>query len=144
MRTVGQFLEALRKIELPVEMEIALMDSREDYADLQREQLADGLRKDEQYIYNLETGSDEYSPSYARYKGKKGPIDLRDTGSFYNDIVVDVRSEGLVIDSADSKSEMLQERYGEEIFGLGDDRKKEFLPVVRDRLIENMTKEMNR
>ncbi len=66
-------------------------------------------------------------PSYTKrtkqIKAKKGqPTDrvtLKDTGSFYRGIRIDVVGEVIRIDSVDPKKSDLETKYGKEIFGLG-------------------------
>lgn len=122
-------------ISVDNEIQNALLDTQEDFVSLQKDQLKAGLTSEDENITRLSTGSDEYSPGYATYKGRKKPIDLHDKGEFYADIFTDVREDIIVIDSADSKSGMLQETYGENIFGLEEKRSGKFNDIVGPHLV---------
>lgn len=128
---------------MPREVEVALRDTAEDVVRIQQEQLFEGTKADDDVIFNKKTGSEYYSPSYAKYKGKDSPIDLKDRGAFYDGIKATSESEGLLIDSTDEKAEMLKETYGEEIFGLGTDSKKEYIPIAHKRLLRNVEVQIN-
>lgn len=118
MVTVAEMLRRFDKIDLDNEIKQTFYDTRDDFVTQQQHQITDGIRADGKPIFNVITGSDEYSPGYARKKGKRKPIDLHLSGEFQNDIFIDVRDNEVIVDSADSKSGDLQKRYGGAIFGL--------------------------
>lgn len=99
----------------------AIVKVSEDIVIMQMERLYRGLNADGSYIVP------DYKPYTIIIKAKKRqPIDrvtLKDTGAFYDGIFVERRNETIFIDSADSKSEGLQAKYGEKIFGLRDGEK---------------------
>lgn len=128
-------LQRFGKLNIKDEIILGLEDSAEVFTDLQKEQMLRGERSDGKPIFRISTGSDEYSPAYAKKKGRKKPIDLRDTGDFQSELFMDVREEELFIDSADSKSGMLQKDYGEEIMGLQDDPMSEFAEKAAEKII---------
>ena len=133
--TVYDMLQRFGKLNIKDEIILGLEDSAEIFTDMQREQMLRGERSDGKPIFRISTGSDEYSPAYAKKKGRKKPIDLRDTGEFQSELFMDVREEELFIDSADSKSGMLQKDYGEEIMGLQDDPMSEFAEKAAEKII---------
>ncbi len=144
MRTVTNLLNAALKIDLPYQVELSLIESSEEYVRLQNEQMARGERSDGKPIFNVKTGSYTYSPAYAKKKGKTKPIDLHDKGDFYKETFIHVDGpDKVIVDSADSKSGMLQETYGDKIFGLNDESKIEFIPIAQQNLINGITKELN-
>ena len=63
-------------------------------------------------------GRSRYSPAYAKKKGKSSPIDLKDTGSFHRKTYAEVLADDIEFSSTDAKTKMLEERSGEDIFGL--------------------------
>ena len=109
----------------------------------QRQQLISGLRSDDKNIYNVITGSDQYSPGYAKKKGKSKPIDLFDTGAFNEGVFAQASDKGLTIDSSDDKSTKLQTNYGKEIFGFGTGAKVDYLPVLRKKAAELLAQLIN-
>lgn len=133
--TVYDMLQRFGKLNIKDEIILGLEDSAEIFTDLQREQMLRGERSDGKPIFRISTGSDEYSPAYAKKKGRKKPIDLRDTGDFHFELFMDVREEELFIDSADSKSGMLQKDYGEEIMGLQDDPMSDYAEKAAEKII---------
>lgn len=137
-------MEDLKKVNVDDEIQFALNDTRDTYAQLQREQIISGKRSDGKNIFRVSTGSDQYSPLYAKKKGKKKPIDLFDKGDFTGEIFMDVRDEELFIDSADSKSGELQKNYGEEIFGLADKAGGDFAEQVGVVLVQNISEKLSK
>ena len=136
-RTVDNFLETAQKVDLPYLINLSLIDSEEEYVRIQQEQLAKGQREDGKPIFNVKSGSTQYSLGYAKKKGKSSPIDLHDTGAFYGGIFIHVEAaDTFVTDSADDKSGKLQENYSPEIFGLNDESNIEFIPIATDNLIK--------
>lgn len=145
MRTVGDLLVALEKVDLSYLISLALINSREEFIRLQQEQMLRGEREDGRPIFNLQTGRDQYSPGYAKRKGRSKPIDLRDTGAFQDRIfLVSENGDTFTVDSADSKSGKLQENYGKQIFGLADDSKVRFIPVLAQTLQTDFKTEISK
>lgn len=144
MQTVSDFQDSLQKISLPYNLALSMINSREEYIRLQREQMLAGLRSDGRPIFRLSTGKDEYSPSYAKYKGKKKPIDLRDKGDFQSEIfLVSEDAQTFTVDSADAKSAKLQDDYGEAIFTLDEENQIKFAPVAQQALIDLVTQDLS-
>lgn len=139
MTTVENLLQRVLKVDLNYLIPLSLIDSNEEYIRLQQEQLSRGERSDGKPIFNLKTGSANYSPSYAKYKGKSSPIDLRDTGAFYSGIFIQVDDAvSARVGSVDDKSDGLQERYGEPIFTLNDQSKVKLVPICQANLFKEV------
>lgn len=113
-------------INVRQEVEDAFLQKRDILIKLQRVQMLMGERSDGQKIgkYN--------NIPYAIKKQSINPlagfraVDLRLTGAFHAGIFADVRSNSVVLDSADEKAGDLINKYGEEIFGLNDKNAAEF------------------
>lgn len=101
-----------------------------------------GLGSSGNPFINKNTGKDEYSPSTAKKKGRKKPIDLYDTGDFQREIFIDVREKTFVIDSADEKSGKLIAQFGGEIFGLNSETKSEVKKDLQVELKQQIKKQM--
>lgn len=144
MRTVNNLLQAALKVDLPFLVEQSLFDASDEYIRIQKEQMFAGERSDGTPIFNIKSGSEYYSKSYAKYKGKESPIDLKDTGDFYKGFNTKQESGGISIDSDDWKSDMLKKTYGAEIFTLNDTSKIEFNPIAQGILINGVEKELNK
>lgn len=100
-------------------------DNRPLLEDFNALQLDQGLKAD---------GSDitpEYHPFTVAIKKAKGqPYDrvtLKDTGAFYESIRIKTTRNELTYEATDSKTEDLQEKYGDAILGLSDEDKTEFI-----------------
>lgn len=145
MRSLGNLIDAVSRMDFPYLITLSLIQSRDEYIRLQREQMRQGYREDGHPIFNVKTFKDTYSPSYAKYKGKSKPIDLYDTGAFQGDIFLSVDDNTkFTVDSADSKSGMLQENYGTKIFGLDNESKYSFKPVAQENLYNDVKNELSK
>lgn len=143
MRTVNNFLGSALKLNIQTEAELALINSSDDVIRIQREQLFAGERSDDTQIFNIKTGSEYYSPSYAKYKGKDSPIDLKDKGGFYRGLDAKPEDGGLLIESDDPKAKELKDNYGEEILGLGTYSKNELAPIAGNNLAKGVALQLN-
>lgn len=141
MRTVEDLYQASLKLDIAYLVGLSLALSGDRYLEIQKEQMFAGERADGTPIFNIKTGSEYYSASYAKYKGKDSPIDLKDRGDFYNGMFTRQESEGLLVDSEDEKSEKLKDKY--EPFLLNDDSKIQFMPFANQILIDEAVKELN-
>lgn len=122
--------EMLAKVErakagISLSAQIAIEETATAAAVAQRHQLQRGERSDGSFL-------PDYSfRSVFQYGKPPGPIRLYDTGDFYRGILIDVRQDIFILDSADPKSTMLQNRYGKEIFGFGKDARIEYIYVLK-------------
>jgi hypothetical protein len=96
--------------------------------DLNKKQLRKGLRSD----------NSEITPYYRNisYKGRRKPVDLKQTGAFYESITVTVTDNSVVYDATNNKTETLQAKYGVKILGLSEDNKRLFF----QRMTPNINK----
>lgn len=145
MRTLGDLDVSINKVDFNYLIVLSLIQSSEDYVRLQKEQMMEGQREDGHPIFNINTGKDTYSPSYAKKKGKFKPIDLYDKGDFQGSIFLKVDDiTDFTVDSADSKSGMLQENYGTKIFGLDNENKIAFKPIAQENLFNDIKNELSK
>jgi hypothetical protein len=121
-------VETLEAVNLSKIASESLEQHEETIADLNASQMATGRRSD---------GS-EILPSYAdltielksQKSGLAGVTDrvtLFDQGDHYRQLYADVQGEKIEFGSKDPKSEKLQEKYGDKIYGLGPDAKEELV-----------------
>ena len=148
MRTINSLLQASEKVDLPFLLENTLYETAPAYVDLQREQMFSGIQSDGKEIQRIGAKYKGYSPRTIAIKEKKGqPTDrvtLKDKGDFYFEVFADARAEGIIADSADSKSMKLQEDYGDKVFGLADPSKQAYINKVGPELIRQMTDQLNK
>jgi len=110
----------------------AVLQSADDLAQINRDRMLDGQDAKGRPM-------PDYSPVSVKVYGyPPGPIRLKATGAFQAAVKVEVRNDVVSTVSTDSKSEMLQKRYGN-IFGTYGPYKKEFNsqflgPRVREKI----------
>jgi hypothetical protein len=76
----------------------------------------------------------DYSPVSVELYGKPdGPIRLYDEGDFYRGFFVQADNFPVILGSRDSKSEMLKNEFGKEIFGLTKENTRELSQVYLKR-----------
>jgi hypothetical protein len=124
---------------------------------------AESVEENKEYIVDLNTGQlgkgrDSKNASlfpyanddYAKFKksiGSEAPLgtpNLKLTGEFWSGFNVKTDKEGLVISSTDSKSEKLKSGYGEDIFGLTDESKKDLKTMLLPTYLEKLKDELLR
>lgn len=143
MTTVAALLKRVDAINVSDQSQFAIDDTREQLVLKQQMQMLHGLNAKGEKIGKYA------NPEYAAAKFALNPlagfgnVDLRLTGTFFNDAFVDVRDDVFVITSGNEKTRELEQKYGQDIFGLNKDYKKEYVqedlkPVffknVRNRL----------
>lgn len=143
MRTINSLLTSVTGLDIPFLIETSLTETAANYIGLQKDQMLHGLNSDGTQIGKYR------NKDYAAMKAQMNPlagegnVDLRNKGDFYSGIFTDVRSDSIIVDSADQKSGALQIKYGEKIFGLDDDSKEEYVDQVRPVFLELVTDQLN-
>jgi hypothetical protein len=122
-----EILSNLKSLDLDGIIHQTLVDNEKVMADLNAVQMSKGLRSD---------GS-EILPSYADLtielkEGKPGlagvtdRVTLFDTGDHYRELYAEVQgADAIEYGSKDEKSEKLQKKYGDKIYGLDSDSRDE-------------------
>jgi hypothetical protein len=110
------------------EVQEAVIETSSDMITLNQGQMSLGVRSDGTEI------TPTYSDLTIMLKDEKGQetrwVTLRDTGSFWNDMFVDVGNNSYEMGSADAKATSLEKKYGKKIFGLTkESRKEEYIPI---------------
>lgn len=125
MATIDQLISNVERLSfLPIIGE-SIEETREQYKDMQREQMLTGEGKKGK-IGKYRSNSYAARKELINPKAGFGNVDLKLTGSFYNEIFVDVRTNTVVVDSADEKAGSLIEKYGEDIFGLNPENQSDY------------------
>lgn len=127
MTTIKQFKKRLQILNVPAMAEKAVIETSNQLSNLNTEQMHRGLNSEGRPI-------GEYAlPTYAEAKHRMNPLpgfgvpDLKVTGAFYEGVYTDVGGMKVEIDSVDSKADDLKARFGENIFGLSDNYKSEYI-----------------
>lgn len=140
--TLQELKRRLIGFELLQEVQDAVIDTSSDIITLNQGQMSLGVRAD---------GS-EITPSYSdvtiAIKEEKGQetrwVTLHDTGEFWSNMFVDVGNDSYEVGSADAKTAKLEKKYGNKIFGLTKESKREeyipiyLLPNVKDRITKKL------
>lgn len=146
MRTINNMLESVLKIDLPQAVDNSFDATKKDYVGLQKDQMFAGIRNDGEAINPLHGRYTGYAQRTIDIKRSKGQVfthvTLKDKEDFYKGVFMDPRSEGLVVDSLDEKTDSLTAYYGDEIFGLADERKQTFANLAGQVLVKEIEKQM--
>lgn len=106
--------------------ERALQDNQAEISDLNREQLQQGITSTGGYL-------PDYSPVSVNMFGKTpGPIQLKDTGDYYDGIGPVFQDKSFNLIGTDIKTDMLEKRYGRygNPIGLTDESKGELSQII--------------
>lgn len=136
--TPREMLERFQSLDVDRAIKMTLGLTSKIIIEKNQDQMLNGFRADDSYILP------EYTPYTREKKEEKGwdpdKVTLYDTGDFYNAMFADVSYFDIEIDSTDSKTEDLIEKYGEKIFGLSDESKEEYrddaMPVLIEKIKE--------
>lgn len=116
MSTIRGLYKKIAGIDTNHLVALALEDSAHGMKEKQQDQMYEGIDADG------ENREPAYSPLTVAIKQNKGQrtdvVTLHDEGDFYAGIYIDVRTDLIIQDSADSKTGKLVKKYGEKIFGL--------------------------
>lgn len=123
-------------------MPAVVADLAEEHADLMadmnREQLKEGIRSDGSKI------SPPYTPFTIRMKQKKGQpttkVTLFDEGNFHAALKGKKQADGILLESDDWKREQLKEKYGNKIEGLTDENLEKLRIMLYPRILFELRK----
>lgn len=133
-------LRKLEKVDILKSAQVAMRKTEEEATEQQAEQMERGKDRYGSNITNYETGSDTYSPSYARYKGFSKPINLKDSGDYYQGLKLDVRGMIFKLYSTDWKDKMLENTYHP--LGLGVEAKNKYIVSLRPVFIKEIHEQL--
>lgn len=124
--TIAQKYKKWKNLDVLQQVMFTVVEYKDEIVQLNREQLMDGVNKN-----NVKITPEYTSESYAKSKNKRNPSagyltpDLYNKGSFHEGIVLDVLDKTKYsIHSIDSKNKMLEDKY-KDIFGLNSQSKAE-------------------
>lgn len=122
MPGINEMIRRVEAIDVTQVVREAIEDTKEQLIQKQRQQMYAGKRSDGKDIDPLHGRYKGYAQRTRAIKRAKGQlyrnVTLKDEGDFYNEIFVDTRDTSVVFGSADSKTQILVDYYGPEIFGV--------------------------
>lgn len=138
--TIDDLLDIIKKVDVSFEAQEAIDQTKRGIITRQKDQLLHGQRPDGSLIGKYK------SADYAKKKNAMNPLagygnmDWKFKGDLYNEIFVDVREDGFVIDSADPKAASLEQRLGDP-FGLQQKNQQDYIdnelePAFLERIHE--------
>jgi hypothetical protein len=143
MRTLSSLISSVEKINLDNLILESMDQASPTYLEQQKEQMSHAVNERGQTIGKYQ------SAAYARKKNEMNPnagygnVDLKLTGSFYEAMEAKADPAGMNIDSTDQKSQMLQQNYGSDIFGLFGEWKEPFIEKLQTAVTELLTEQLN-
>lgn len=126
--TLHSLQRALKGFDIHEEVQQAVIETSGDMIVLNQGQMSLGVRADGTEI------TPTYSDLTIMLKDEKGQesrwVTLKDTGSFWSHMFVDVGNNSYEMGSADAKAASLEKKYGKKIFGLTkESRREEYIPI---------------
>lgn len=126
-------LDRLADIPLEAVFDETIQQHESDIVAFNKEQLNQGLDSE---------GRDLGQYSSIKYKGRLRPVDLLDTGAFRSSFKVDPVSGGFVVAATDSKTAILEKRYGPDITGVPDRDKAEISEWLKNDMIDEFRRKI--
>lgn len=137
---IDRLIENTEAIDFNEVIETSVDQTAKEFIETQQDQMFHGINAKGDSIGKYR------SKAYANRKlalNPLGVVDLKLTGEFYKGMFIDPRTNSVVIDSADPKSDGLQKKY-KEVFGLSPayvpEYLKSFSPVATENIINQIHK----
>lgn len=122
-------------IDYDLAIDKAVDDNKEQIEDLNIDQLNRGEDSD--------GGSTGIYKSLA-YKGRLSPVDLNKTGAFHKGITANSNNGQLLITGTDSKTDLLQDIYGDSILGISEENISDLVAILLEDVAINITNQILR
>ena len=123
------FSDRLKAIAYAQLMKESIKEHEAEISDLNTEQMNQGVKGD---------GTEIGQYANLAYKGRLKPVDLYDTGSFQDKVYVEIYDDVFEMNSSDSKTEKLINKYGEKILDLTDQNKSNTAELIKPTFIEKV------
>ena len=145
MGTIAKVTNLWRNLDVEEEAVNTILETKEDLIDLNQSQLLEGKNKVGQKLKSYRNWS------YAKMKNAKNSLpgfgipDLFNKGNFFAGFKIRfISKKSFEFYSTDDKNSMLVKKYGQDIFGLQDESREEYLrrnfkPVFFDRLNKKLS-----
>lgn len=138
MKTVNGLLKQFEAIQINDVVFASMVETEVEYVKKNQQQMLSGYNSEGNRIGRYA------NPVYKAKKTQMNPlasgyVDLKLTGKFQGDMFARTDNEGYLVGSEDKKTNILQEKYGEEIFTLSTNNRGKFieeslLPVTIEKV----------
>ena len=123
---IVDFIEAVQRIDVEKAANETINFTSKELADLNREQLAKGIRADNELVHWLKDGHYPYTKQYATFKANKfggntSVVDLNLGKKFIESIKAELKGEEIEFEGTSRMAQYLEPNYSSEIYGLTDD-----------------------
>ena len=125
--------ERLRAVDIDLALRQSIDEHNDEISDLNTEQLNRGMKAD---------GGSTGDYANVGYKGRLRPVDLFDTGDFHKSIHAKAFEKAFEMDADDPKTEMLKDRYGDEIIGLTKENVEATAELIKETFINNIKQQL--
>jgi len=133
-KSIREILSArLKSLDVNRAINDAVKEHNNEISDLNTEQLNKGQKAD---------GGTTGDYASISYKGRLRPVDLYDTGAFHKSIKANPFGKAFEMKATDEKTEMLQDRYGDDILGLTDENITEAGEIIKETMINNVRRQL--
>ena len=150
--TLHELQRRLGGFDLITELSASVEETKDEIVALNKEQLLRGLDSDGNYLspkYSEDPyfKSHESAKRYAEWKKKiepkrDKPFDVPNlyiTGRYHGTIDISVTQETMITTSDDPSAGSIEQKFTDVIYGLNDDSKREYIPVVLVPLKQRIT-----
>jgi len=120
----------------------AIEDTAQQLEEVQRDQMRIGENAEGKDIGKLRNRNYAKRKKAKGGKARFGVADLKNTGDFYDGIIAKVENKIIELTSTDKKTDLLEDKYGEVIFGLNENSKEDYILILVPVVIEKINKYM--
>ena len=140
------YIEKLERLDILKLAKESIEETSVQLADLNREQLGEGKRSDNDNIHWLKDSHYPYVKPYARKRQKLGlqtkVVDLNVTRDFWNSIDAQINGEDIVFDGHSEIAKYLEINYSKEIYALNDEKTEKYIDVLEPVFFEKLEKQI--
>jgi hypothetical protein len=137
-----ELLEALDQVNIPQIAEDAINETSQQAADILATQMATGINSIGQRLPDYSAFTVDFKQQYGVGLGKVSDRrTLYMTGEHYSELYVRAQGEEIEFGSHDPKSEFIQKREGNEIYGFNADSRETYAPITFEKFKEKFTEQ---
>jgi hypothetical protein len=128
---IVDYIEALKKINVHKAIVETFRETSEVLVAMNKQQLSEGKRSDDEKIHWLKDGHYPYTKPYARFKSAQGlqtkVVDLKLRGDFYESIGAKVNEKDIEFNGSSEIAKYLEENYSANIYSVTDENTEKYI-----------------